>query len=83
MHWGAVQMESAKLDDARLTSFDKSLSLAPQCYWLLVKNVKAKILAVQKKWQEVFRLLKSAIDVQDFESFHTLLSKAYLILGRG
>ena len=75
---GAVQMETDQLDDALLT-FSKSLELAPNAI-ATVKNV-IKILAHQKKWQEVFPKLVENKDVQDFE-IQTLLSKAYLVLGQ-
>lgn len=74
---GAQQMESAKLDEA-IASFDKALSLAPQAL-VTIKN-KAKILVVQKKWQEAIPLLQSAIGLQDFEVF-SMLSRAYYIVG--
>ncbi|MBK7502907.1 MAG: tetratricopeptide repeat protein [Polaromonas sp.] len=74
---GAQQMESAKLDEA-IASFDKALSLAPKAL-VTIKN-KAKILVVQKKWQEAIPLLQSAIGLQDFEVF-SMLSRAYYIVG--
>lgn len=75
---GAVQMEFQKLEDA-LISFDRALALAPETL-ATVKN-KAKILVVQKKWQEALPLLESAVGLRDFEVF-TMLSHAYNVLGQ-
>lgn len=75
---GAVQMESQQLE-AALVSFDHALTLAPDAL-VTVKN-KAKILVVQKKWQEAIPLLSKAEDLRDFEVF-TMLSRAHSILGQ-
>lgn len=75
---GAVQMESNKLDDA-LISFEHALSLVPNAL-VTIKN-KAKILVVQKKWQEAILWLIKAKELRDFEVL-TMLSRAYSILGQ-
>ena len=75
---GAVQMESQQLDEG-LTSFAKSLELAPNAF-VTQKNI-VKILVHQKKWQEVFPKLVELKDAQDFE-VQTMLSKAYQVLGQ-
>ena len=75
---GSVDMEMHHLD-AALMSFDQALALAPDAL-VTVKN-KAKILVFQKKWVEALPLLKQARDLNDFE-VHTMLSRAYSMLGR-
>ena len=75
---GAVQMETMQLD-AALISFDHALALAPEVLATL-KN-KAKILVVQKNWQEAVPLLVKAENLRDFEVF-TMLSHAYKVLGQ-
>ena len=75
---GAVEMESARLDEA-LQAFDRALEMAPHAL-VTVKN-KAKILVAQKKWQDALPLLAQAADLQDFEVY-TLLSRAYGVLGQ-
>ncbi len=75
---GAVEMESARLDEA-LLAFDRALEMAPGAL-VTVKN-KAKILVVQKKWQDALPLLTQASDLQDFEVY-TMLSRAHSVLGR-
>lgn len=75
---GAVDMESAKLDEA-LQAFDRALEMTPNAL-VAVKN-KAKILVAQKKWQDALPFLAQAADLQDFEVY-TMLSRAYGVLGQ-
>jgi protein O-GlcNAc transferase len=75
---GAVHMELAKLDEA-LQAFDRALQISPNAL-ITVKN-KAKILVVQKKWQDALPLLTQAADLQDFEVY-TMLSRANSVLGQ-
>jgi protein O-GlcNAc transferase len=75
---GSAYMEQAKLEDA-LQAFDHALQISPQAL-ITVKN-KAKILVVQKKWQDALPLLAQAADLQDFE-IYTMLSRAHSVLGQ-